>query len=1006
MFVCKVDNCGRQFRRKFDLKQHISQRHAHENELVEKCFLCGQVFMDCQELQEHYEKAHKPSRRFVVKESAFRKDFQTYRLHFLPSEINFDEAQNGIRKKVFGLLQSEAVKRVICKISLIFVAEMIMVDHSGEKIQRASIPFRAPTFIVSSGLTKNIANVIKQSFVKQRMALDEFMRSGSNWQFDRALAFDIEVSTVKPVRGGRLDISCFTNSKWLYSPPNKNNKCLLYCLAYFVLFGTLVKHNLTVLEELSIKKQSKKFVTKGIKFPSAVDDVRKFVDKNPQLNLKVNILYRDQDEKVYPLEFGVGNGTRICNLLIVPTKSGYHYLAIKNVDQYLKKVYNQGRDKRLSYQKIFFCLNCLSSFRTESARDKHLENCSLNRAVLEKVPEENEKTLKFKHFENQHPIEMVAYLDFECVLPSLEDKCELCRSLKCKCDVSFVKNINMQVPVTYSFVVLGQNDEIVHERTMSCPDAHIDFVAHLLEQEKVWIKTLLETSNPIEFTKKNQLDFDAADKCYMCGIAFDKDNVKCKDHSHASSKYLGAACQACNLRRRRPKKLKIFVHNCSKYDMHFIIKAMALFKTEIHGICVLPYNGENFRTLRFNSFEFIDTLAFLQAPLATLSEELKLTDHNYHILKQTFLAKPSNKSSISKKRMCMVLSKSFFPYEFCTSMEQMLATKKLPARKNFYSSLSEEKISKADHEFAKSVWKEFKCKNLLDYAEIYCKIDTILLAEIFQSFRKKMHAFSGIDPAYYISLPAYGYDSMLKITGAEIELPTDIDMVHFLERCKRGGVSFINTRYLFSTNVNNGDIIYIDRNNLYGEAQMSLLPYQDFKWLTPQEVADFDIMQNLDGPLGFIIECDLSYPKELHIDHSNLPLAPEVLEVKFDNLSPYAKNALSQTEGKANYKDIKLMTTFHDRVNYVTHAKNLQLYIKLGMKLLAKHRILSFKQERIFQPYIEKTTAARQKAASKFEMDMFKKLVSQFLLTLSVFKVIQFKCFLYTLSVFKVIQPA
>ena len=75
-----------------------------------------------------------------------------------------------------------------------------------------------------------------------------------------------------------------------------------------------------------------------------------------------------------------------------------------------------------------------------------------------------------------------------------------------------------------------------------------------------------------------------------------------------------------------------------------------------------------------------------------------------------------------------------------------------------------------------------------------------------------MHNFSGIDPAYYISLPSFGYDSMLYITKSTIELPTDINMIHFLEHGKRGGVSFINNRH--ATADEDGDIVYIDANNL------------------------------------------------------------------------------------------------------------------------------------------------------------------------------------------------
>jgi hypothetical protein len=227
---------------------------------------------------------------------------------------------------------------------------------------------------------------------------------------------------------------------------------------------------------------------------------------------------------------------------------------------------------------------------------------------------------------------------------------------------------------------------------------------------------------------------------------------------------------------------------------------------------VLPFNGENFRTLSFNSFEFVDSLAFLQASLSELASDLKDSGHTYEILKQTDLVKTNGK--FDKKKYDVLLEKSFFPYEFCHSLDQMENVTKMPDIKHFNSSLTETSISAGDHKFAKKVWKMFKCENLIDYSKVYNRIDTILLAEIFQKFRKDMHKFSGLDPAHYISLPSYSYDSMLKLTKSVISLPTDINMVHFLEAGKRGGVAFIGTRDMKPSSKPNeeSEIVYLDAN--------------------------------------------------------------------------------------------------------------------------------------------------------------------------------------------------
>lgn len=157
---------------------------------------------------------------------------------------------------------------------------------------------------------------------------------------------------------------------------------------------------------------------------------------------------------------------------------------------------------------------------------------------------------------------------------------------------------------------------------------------------------------------------------------------------------------------------------------------------------------------------------------------------------------------------------------------------------------------------------------------------------------------------------------------------------------------------------------------------MMKLPKADFRWLNESELNEFDINQlDLEGDTGYIIECDLHYPKKLHKLHNNLTLAPECLEINTENLSPYAREALIQSGCKEKYKDSKLVTTFLDKTNYVVHAKLLKLYLDLGLKLVKIHRIMAFTQEAFIAPYIEMCTQARQRSTNKFDINQYKKMV-------------------------------
>ena len=81
---------------------------------------------------------------------------------------------------------------------------------------------------------------------------------------------------------------------------------------------------------------------------------------------------------------------------------------------------------------------------------------------------------------------------------------------------------------------------------------------------------------------------------------------------------------------------------------------------------------------------------------------------------------------------------------------------------------------------------------------------------------------------------------MLKMTGINLELITDIDMQLFIEKGMRGGISYISHRHAKANNPymkfynpedDKTSIIYLDANNLYGWAMSRPLPYQNFKWV-------------------------------------------------------------------------------------------------------------------------------------------------------------------------------
>ena len=92
--------------------------------------------------------------------------------------------------------------------------------------------------------------------------------------------------------------------------------------------------------------------------------------------------------------------------------------------------------------------------------------------------------------------------------------------------------------------------------------------------------------------------------------------------------------------------------------------------------------------------------------------------------------------------------------------------------------------------------------------------------------------------------------------------------------------------------------------------------------------------------IGYFLEVDLKYPDELHELHNDYPLAPEKLAVSSDMLSKYCKKIADKYVIKIG--DVKkLIPNLSNKINYVVHYRNLQLYLSLGIKLTKIHRVLN-----------------------------------------------------------------
>ena len=108
---------------------------------------------------------------------------------------------------------------------------------------------------------------------------------------------------------------------------------------------------------------------------------------------------------------------------------------------------------------------------------------------------------------------------------------------------------------------------------------------------------------------------------------------------------------------------------------------------------------------------------------------------------------------------------------------------------------------------------------------MYLRNDTLLLAHVFENFRKMCLNIYHLDPAKFFSALGLAWQAALIKTEVKSELLTDIYMLLMVEKCIRGGICHAihrhaksNSKYMkdYDKNKESSYLKYWDVNNLYG----------------------------------------------------------------------------------------------------------------------------------------------------------------------------------------------
>ena len=265
---------------------------------------------------------------------------------------------------------------------------------------------------------------------------------------------------------------------------------------------------------------------------------------------------------------------------------------------------------------------------------------------------------------------------------------------------------------------------------------------------------------------------------------------------HITGQFRGSAHQECNLRLRiKPEDIKIPVifHNLQGYDSHFIMQQIGKigknhtyknkYGEEQHlKINAIPDNMEKYMAFMLsNHLNFIDSFQFMSSSLEKLINNLPKEAFKY------------TSEEFTGNKLSLMSQKGVYPYNYMDCFEKFNQAE-LPTKELFYRILNDQHVTNGKYNHARKVWKTFSLKNMGECHDLYLKSDVLLLADVFESFRKTCLRYYKLDPCHYFTSLGLSWDAMLKTTNIKLELMTDVDMFQFIEKGMRGGISYIANR--------------------------------------------------------------------------------------------------------------------------------------------------------------------------------------------------------------------
>ena len=474
-FTCP--ECEKVFSRKNNMESHL--RLAHTNEKVYECGLCPAFFTSREDVESHRQNRHRNRSKFVLRRSAHQKTCESYRL-YLPSRFatNFSACIDYCLKKAEELIRHLLPEKRHMKVGVCMSLRFSKSQFNGndsekdalgaEEIEVITFNIRPTSRVFMFGdheaNTRRLGNTFSE--IGERFA--DFNHRGSGWILADCLYLDVDVGQCLSMQGScSIHVVSSDSSKvWVtrdvegQAGGDYGHRCFYHAIASFMLTNEKEAKNLPdprSHSEHELEAYVREHINEEVEAPVQLKKVALFEEANKHLDIAVNVIYSDDEDKlIYPAYASPNLTARNQVVLLLfhrnmTTEEGLserrkrelhqdvladygdeasshlatvegmqavmHYAPVYDVSRiFAKRVSNAafgfGSPVITHTRPRFHCFNCFMAFQSFTALTAHTSYCHAEKGQVYVVPEEG-AVVTFQPRRKAFRLGFTFFFDFE-----------------------------------------------------------------------------------------------------------------------------------------------------------------------------------------------------------------------------------------------------------------------------------------------------------------------------------------------------------------------------------------------------------------------------------------------------------------------------------------------------------------------------------------------------------------------------------------------------------------